>query len=400
MDTKSSAHLTVFQLNKRILSVIMFTFMVYLSIGLPLAVLPQLVHKQLGFSSFVAGIVISVQYVATLSFRPKAGQLADTLGARTVVLIGLACCAMSGVLGILAIVFLSNPSVSIILLICSRLFLGTGESFTSTGATLWGMNLVDRSETSRVISWNGVATYSAMAFGAPLGVFLDSKIPSYGFAIFTLLIAVLGFVLAYRKPKIRVKVDTRIAFLKVASRVWVFGVALALGTVGFGVLSTFITLYFAEHHWPNPAYALSIFGAGFVIIRLIFGKMIPKFGGIKVSLMSFIVEALGLFLIWGGEHIGVIYAGAFLVGAGFSLVFPSLGVEAVKQVEAKNRGSALGVYNAFLDIALMFIGPMAGLLIPLIGIRDVYGLAGGITVFAVLLMAYLLYRAKQAPKTV
>lgn len=400
MDTTSTSHLSPFQLNKRILSVVIFTFFVYLSIGLPLAVLPQLVHKELGFSSFMAGLVISVQYVATLSFRAKAGQLADSLGARTVVLIGLASCAFSGIFGILAIFFLSTPNVSIVLLILSRLFLGTGESFTSTGATLWGMNLVDRSETSRVISWNGVATYSAMAFGAPLGVFLDTKVPSYGFAIFTLLIAIFGFILAYRKPKIRVKVDTKIAFLKVASRVWVFGVALALGTVGFGVLSTFITIYFAEQHWPNPAYALSIFGAGFVIIRLIFGKMIPRFGGIKVSLVSFIVEAIGLFLIWGGQHIGIVYAGAFLVGAGFSLVFPSLGVEAVKQVEAKNRGSALGVYNVFLDIALMFIGPMAGLLIPLIGIRDVYGVAGVITVFAILLMAYLLYRNKQTVKAV
>ena len=50
------------QLNKRILSVIVFTFFCYLSVGLPLAVLPGFVHNQLGFSSFIAGLIISLQY--------------------------------------------------------------------------------------------------------------------------------------------------------------------------------------------------------------------------------------------------------------------------------------------------------------------------------------------------
>ena len=42
------------------------TFICYLAIGLPLAVLPGYVHGQLGYGSVLAGLAISVQYVATL----------------------------------------------------------------------------------------------------------------------------------------------------------------------------------------------------------------------------------------------------------------------------------------------------------------------------------------------
>lgn len=79
--------LSHFQLNKRILSVVIFTFFTYISIGLPLAVLPQFVNHNLQYSSFIAGAIISLQYLATLITRPRAGRLADRLGARKVVLL-------------------------------------------------------------------------------------------------------------------------------------------------------------------------------------------------------------------------------------------------------------------------------------------------------------------------
>ncbi|CNI19954.1 Major facilitator superfamily MFS_1 [Yersinia pekkanenii] len=46
------------QINKRILSIVIFTFVCYLTIGLPLAVLPGFVHNHLGYSSLLAGLAI------------------------------------------------------------------------------------------------------------------------------------------------------------------------------------------------------------------------------------------------------------------------------------------------------------------------------------------------------
>ena len=64
----------------QIIPVVFFTFLCYLTIGIPLAVLPGYVHNDLGFSTIVAGGAISVQYIATLCSRALAGRSADTLG--------------------------------------------------------------------------------------------------------------------------------------------------------------------------------------------------------------------------------------------------------------------------------------------------------------------------------
>ncbi|WP_293796355.1 MFS transporter [uncultured Pantoea sp.] len=379
------------QLNKRILSVIVFTFFCYLSVGLPLAVLPGFVHNQLGFSSFIAGLIISLQYFATLLSRPHSGRLADRYGPKRVVMMGLVFCGMSGVLSIIAALCSDMPLLSLALLAAGRLFLGVGESFSSTGSTLWGMNIVGPLQTARVISWNGVATYFAMAIGAPLGVLLNQWFGISGFAGLVAIMGVAGFWMASCKAGVSVTAGVRIPFHRVVSRVWMFGLALGFGTIGFGVISTFITLYFASRDWSGAAFALTLFSLGFVIVRLGFGRYITRFGGLKVALVSFVLECAGLLLIWQADSIWLVDLGAFLTGGGFSLVFPALGVEAVKRVQQQDQGSALGTYSAFLDLGLGLTGPVAGLLIGHWGMQSVY-LAAALMVLGAFMITLRLHQ--------
>ena len=76
------AQLSAFALTARIVAIAFFTFICYLAIGLPLAVLPGYVHGQLGYGSVLAGLAISVQYAATLLSRSHAGRMADTVPRR------------------------------------------------------------------------------------------------------------------------------------------------------------------------------------------------------------------------------------------------------------------------------------------------------------------------------
>ena len=53
---------------------------------------------------------------------------------------------------------------------------------------------------------------------------------------------------------------------------------------------------------------------------------------------------------------------ALVTGLGCALVFPALGVEALRRVPQANRGSAMGAFVAFLDVAYGIAGPVAGLI--------------------------------------
>jgi MFS family permease len=111
-----------------ILSTVAFTFATYLTIGLSLAVLPGFVHNRLGYGALVAGLAISMQYVATLLSRARAGRMADVLGPRRTVLTGLAMCAVSGGVLMAGASAMAMPALSLGLILLARLALGCAES--------------------------------------------------------------------------------------------------------------------------------------------------------------------------------------------------------------------------------------------------------------------------------
>lgn len=382
-EHRAEPALSGLRLNLRILSVVIFNFASYLTIGLPLAVLPGFVHDVMGYSAFWAGLVISLQYFATLLSRPHAGRYADLLGPKKVVIFGLCGAFLSGLCYLLA--GMQSGVLSLVLLCLGRVILGIGQSFAGTGATLWGVGVVGSVHIGRVISWNGIATYGAMALGAPLGVLCYHYGGLHWLAVTIMAVALLAVLLALPRAAVKASKGKPLPFRAVLGRVWLYGMALALGSAGFGVIATFITLYYDARGWDGAAFALTLFSVAFVGARLLFPNSINRFGGLNVALLCFAVETCGLMLVGLAADPWMVKLGVFLTGAGFSLVFPALGVVAVKAVPQHNQGSALATYTVFMDLSLGVTGPLAGLLMAWAGVSSIYLAAAGLVAIALLL---------------
>lgn len=360
------------RLNLLILSIVKFNFASYLTIGLPLAVLPGFVHDGLGYSAFWAGVVISLQYIATLLSRPHAGRYADMWGPKKVVVLGLVGCLISGICILLSALTEGQGVLSLILLCLGRMILGVGQSFSGTGTSLWGVARVGSLHIGRVISWNGIVTYGAMAIGAPLGVVIFRSGGLLLLSGIIIAICVLAIALALPRAPVKGSKAKPLPFRDVLGKIYGFGLILAMGSAGFGVIATFITLFYQDKGWDGAAFALTMFSAAFVGTRLLFPNAINKLGGLQVASICFAVEAVGLFLVAGSFDPWMAKMGAFLTGAGFSLVFPAIGVVAVKVVPQQNQGSALATYTAFMDLSLGITGPIAGFIMSYAGVSLVY----------------------------
>lgn len=379
---------------RNILTFVYFIFIVYFSIGLPLAVLPPFIHLRMGYSAMLAGLAISIQYVATLASRPWAGRISDRLGAKVAVSWGMASCTASGAMIIAAAALHNVRWLSFAALIVSRLFIGIGESLGSTGSTLWGISSAGPENTARVIGWAGICTYGAMGLSAPLGVILDQRWGLASIGILTILFCGVSLVIAMRKDPVPVKPGEHLPFASVLGRVAPHGMGLALGGVAYSVLATFVTLFYASRHWSGAALCLTVFGVGFIFSRVFFIRTINVYGGFSVARISLFVESIGALLLWLSVSPWVALVGSTFCGLGFSLVFPSIAVEAVKRVPEASRGTALGVYTAFADVSFFLVGPVAGALIGIYGYASIF-LFALLCVLGALGIVVVLYRLQR-----
>ncbi|WP_085656971.1 MFS transporter [Pseudomonas sp. B11(2017)] len=344
----------------QIVSIVFYTFIAFLCIGLPIAVLPGYVHEQLGFSAVIAGLTIGSQYLATLLSRPMAGRMSDSVGTKRAIVYGLSGIFLSGALTLVSTLLQSVPLLSLVILITARLLLGIAQGLIGVGTISWCMGQVGAEHTARSISWNGIASYGAIAIGAPLGVVM---VADYGFASLGIALSALAagaLLLIRNKPSVPVVRGERLPFRAVFGRIAPYGASLCLASIGYGTLTTFITLYYLNRGWTGAAYCLTVFGVCFILSRLVFISAINRFGGFTSAIACMIIETLGLVLLWLAPSTLTALIGAGLTGLGLSLVYPALGVEAIKQVPGSSRGAGLGAYAVFFDLALAIAGPLMG----------------------------------------
>jgi predicted MFS family arabinose efflux permease len=291
--------------------------------------------------------------------------------------------------------FLGAPRISIGVLLAGRAVLGGAESFIITGATTWGLARVGADNAGKVIAWMGTAMFAALAVGTPLGTALYEK---GGFGAVSLAATLAPLVTLILIAPLRPTAPAHKAgpsLLSVAKKIWLPGLGAALSSIGFGAIATFSSLLFAGHGWTPVWLAFSAYAASLIVARVAFGHLPDRLGGARVALWFVWIETAGLMLMWLAAGVVVATIGAVLTGFGYALVFPALGVEAVRRAPPESRGVAMGAYTACLDIALGMSGPVLGAIAGSSGLSTVFLVTAVIVLGAAMVAMQLLRAARQ-----
>jgi MFS family permease len=375
-------------ITRQLLPFSLMVFFGFLAIGIPLPVLPAQVGHVLGYDSVVIGTVVGAQSLSTLLTRQFAGRLCDSRGPKLAAVLGFACASGAAVLYLASGLVTATPLISLLLLIAGRLLLGLGESLFITSSAIWSIARVGAANAGRAMSWQGMAMYGAMAFGAPLGSLLQGVGGFELVAGVAILCPLAGLAMASRWPDVATSGGKRVSFFGVIGAIWLPGLALACASFGFGTMAAFLPPLYLAGGWSNPGAALTAFGVTYIVMRLFFSGVPDRAGGYRVAGMLLFAQIAGQLLIWRADSAAGAMLGAAVTGVGYSLVFPSLGVEAMKRVPPENRGLVIGAYLACFDLALAIAGPTAGVVAQNFGVSAAFLASAAMALCAVGLVWY------------
>jgi MFS family permease len=351
------------------------TLFTLMAVGAVLPVLPHYVKGPLDYGSVAVGFAVGAFAFTALASRPVAGRLADARGRRPVVVVGA---LLAAVAGGLYFVPAGLPG-----LIGARLVLGAGEGSVFTAGATWVVDLAPPGRRGRVIGLYGLGVWGGLSLGPLIGSTLFDAWHFDAVWAFCAISPAIGALIALTihdpwRPGDRVPRRQLIARESVRP-----GLALALATVGYAAMASFIVLDLNSKHVGHGATAFAAFATTVVVTRLVGGDLPDRVGPVRCAAAAACVSAVGLTLIALADSLALALAGAVGMGLAFALIYPSLSLVVVNSVPDARRGAALGTFTAFFDIGFAVGGPLTGLAAALGGYSAAFWLGAAFALGAV-----------------
>ncbi|PTL06276.1 multidrug efflux MFS transporter NorA [Staphylococcus gallinarum] len=345
-------------MNKQFVILYFNIFLVFLGIGLIVPVLPVYL-KDLGLNGSDLGVLVAAFALAQMVISPFGGTLADKLGKKLIICIGLALFAISE--------FLFAVSHSFSLLIISRILGGFSAGMVMPGVTGMIADISPGKDKAKNFGYMSAIINSGFILGPGLGGFLaefSHRLPFFVAGGSGCLALVLSVILM-KNPKN----ETQDGFTKyqpellskINWKVFITPIVLTLVLAfGLSAFETLFPLYTADkaHYSPlDISFAITgggIFGAIFQVF--FFDKFMKYFKELTFITYALIYSALillGLTLVHSYWSIMII---SFVVFIGFDMIRPAI-TNYFSNIAADRQGFAGGLNSTFTSMG-NFIGPL------------------------------------------
>jgi MFS family permease len=330
------------------------TLCAFMASGAALPILPTYVHGPLHAGDVAVGIVVGSFAVTSVICRPIAGRQADRRGRRVVLVVGSLALALGGLM------YLAADNVATLVL--ARLVVGVGEGSVYTAGAAWTVDISPPERRGMALGMFGLAVWGGFSLGPVAGELLRSSSGYDAAWILAATLPLIGAVVALRLPEPErartvAPLTIQTLFPRAARRP---GVALALANIGYAALAGFVILDLQSRGIGGGTSVFTAFAVAVFTSRLALGRLPDRLGARVVATGAGITESLGLTIIALSHSLLVALAGAAVVGAGFSMLFPSWALLVVADADEAHRGSAMGIFTAFVDFGVGVGGPLSG----------------------------------------
>jgi MFS family permease len=374
---------TLEQANDRLITpvfllITLSTFAYFMSVGALIPILPRFVEGRLGGGNVAVGLVVGSFSIAAVILRPYAGSLSDRRGRRVLIVGGGAIVGVTT----LCILFVE----SLVPLVLLRAVTGLGEAFFYVGAASAINDLAPDSRRAEALSFFSLALYLGLALGPVVGE-LTLDVADYSLVwIVAAAFSIVAGLLAISVPETRVTEErppTR--FINPAGLVP--GVVLASGIWGLAGFNSFVPLYALKLGLSGSRMIFVLF-SGIVLALRLFGARLPdRIGHVKMARIALGLDVVGLGTIgvWGSP--AGLFVGATVFAVGQAFLFPSLMSIAIGDTPPAERGSVVGTFTAFFDLAFGLGAVTLGAISEALGFSGLFLSAAGIAAVGSLLLA-------------
>lgn len=354
------------------------------------AILPilSLYASELGATTTMVGIIVGAYSLVHTPLNIPLGRLADKIGRRLSIVIGLVSDAIS--------MLLYSLSTLPFHLLCVRVFHGIGGSLNTPATLTVAGDVAPVRRRGRMMAIYGISISIALIIGYSTSGIIASRLGYKALFLIYAATVIGGIALAalflpetMRKvPKVRssgIRSDVSKFFDLITRRnlVACYGTTFSYMFVR-GVLTVLLPLFIvhilgvverAARMWVGVLFTVTV--VAFIILAYPFGRLSDRIGRKIPATLGVLVIAIALFLIPFSNTLSSLAMLLALYGVGEALLFPALTAVVAENTTIEERGFASGMFFALYTGGVAVGGPISGLA------GDLLGLGGGLQVCAI-----------------
>lgn len=340
--------------------------------------------KQLGASELQIGALFGVTAATAIATRPAIGQIMDRRGRRPVIILGgvfaLASCVLYLTVSDL------GPWTYVV-----RVIQGLADAMLFASLFAYIADIVPASRRIEGIGLFGAASMLPIALGGLLGDAILARADFRALFILSAALAAVALLASLPLPPTPALGDEPPRSFGAALGqgdllpLWLIGLAFSIAVAA---PFTFLKTYVLASGEGTVGGFFSLYAGAAVCVRVGFSKLPEKLGPKRVLFAVLAMLSAGLFLLAVGGEAAMNAAGV-LCGVGHGFGFPILLGLVVARARPSERGAALSIFTALLDVGIVIGGPLLGALIRSAGYGAMFSAAaliagGGAVVFAAL----------------